>query len=377
MTNAAFLLAALRMRFDPSAAEIVRAGASALEGGWESLCATINAERVGPLLHRNLGALDIVPPAVRETLRQSYRVSGLNHVLLFHELGEGLRALAAADVPVVVLKGAALADAVYGNAAVRPMCDVDLLVRRGDLAAARRAFEGLGFGLARAETHPGALAEHENEVVLCKAGPIAAFVDLHWSLFDSPYYQQQIAMDWFWDTALPVRVADMPAKILGPEAQIIHLCGHLGLHHASHGLLWWNDVAEVLVRYRDRIDWPALLRQTERNQLVLPVRDVLTRAAAEWKAPVPGTVLERLRSTQPSPAERLAAVGFSAAGRPAGRRFWADLAAMPGWRPRLRFARTNLFPSLAYMRERYKVAHPLLLPLYYPYRWLRGLLGLR
>jgi len=377
MTNADFLLAALRIRFDPSAAETVRAGASALEGGWEALCATVQDERVGPLLSRTLGKLDFVPPSVRETLRQSYRVSGLNNVLLFHELGEGLRALAAADLPVVVLKGAALADTVYDNAAVRPMCDVDLLVRRAELAAAQRVFEGLGFGLARAETHPGALAEHENEVVLSKPGPIAAFVDLHWSLFDSPYYQQQIAMDWFWDTAQPVRVADVPTRILGPEAQIIHLCGHLGLHHASHGLLWWHDIAQVLVCYRDRIDWPALLQQTERNELVLPVRDVLTRAAEDWKAPVPASVLERLRSTQPSRAERQAAAGFNAAGRPAGRRFWADLAAMPGWRPRLRFARTNLFPSLAYMRERYKVAHPLLLPLYYPYRWLRGLLGLR
>src|SRR5262249_39576244 len=50
MTNADFLLAALRIRFDPSAAETVRAGASALEGGWEALCATVQDERAGPLL---------------------------------------------------------------------------------------------------------------------------------------------------------------------------------------------------------------------------------------------------------------------------------------------------------------------------------------
>jgi hypothetical protein len=48
---------------------------------------------------------------------------------------------------------------------------------------------------------------------------------------------------------------------------------------------------------------------------------------------------------------------------------------MPGWRQRVRFARTNLFPSAAYMRQRYQIKHPLLLPLYYPYRWLRGLRG--
>jgi len=61
--------------------------------------------------------------------------------------------------------------------------------------------------------------------------------------------------------------------------------------------------------------------------------------------------------------------------RATGRRFWSDLRAIPGWRQRLRFARTHLLPSAAYMRRRYGIAHPLLLPLYYPYRWLRGLRG--
>ena len=50
---------------------------------------------------------------------------------------------------------------------------------------------------------------------------------------------------------------------------------------------------------------------------------------------------------------------------------------MPDWRQRLHFARANVFPSADYMRQRYGVRHPLLLPIYYPWRWLRGLLGLR
>jgi hypothetical protein len=60
---------------------------------------------------------------------------------------------------------------------------------------------------------------------------------------------------------------------------------------------------------------------------------------------------------------------------PAGARFWTDLAGITGWRQRLRFARTNLFPSAAYLRQRYAIPHPLLVPLYYPYRWWRGLRG--
>ena len=54
-------------------------------------------------------------------------------------------------------------------------------------------------------------------------------------------------------------------------------------------------------------------------------------------------------------------------------RFWYDLASMPGWRPRLRYALVHLFPGRDYMRQRYPLRHPRLWPLTYPYRWLHGL----
>jgi hypothetical protein len=47
--------------------------------------------------------------------------------------GDVLRALGAGGVPVIVLKGAVLADAVYRDPAHRPMRDIDLLVRRDDV----------------------------------------------------------------------------------------------------------------------------------------------------------------------------------------------------------------------------------------------------
>ena len=38
-----------------------------------------------------------------------------------------------------------------------------------------------------------------------------------------------------------------------------------------------------------------------------------------------------------------------------------------------RYAWANLVPAPAYMRERYAISHPALLPAYYPYRWFVGL----
>jgi hypothetical protein len=299
----------------------------------------------------------------------------VRNLVLLRELGTVLEALAAARIGVIVLKGAALIELVYRHVALRPMCDADLLVRQDDLPAAQRVIEGLGYAVARAETHPGVLAEYENEIVFFKPGLLSAAIDLHWSLFDSPYYQRRIAMDWFWQTAEPATIGGVPALVLGPEALLVHLCGHLALHHAALGLLWWNDIAEVLITYRQRIDWSDLVSTIQRLGVLLPVRTVLTRAAAEWQAPVPESAVQAMAAGQASPAEQRAFDRLSGGEQPVAQRFWADLTSMPDWRQRLRFARTNLFPSAEYMQRRYQIPYPFLLPLYYPYRWLRGLRG--
>jgi hypothetical protein len=367
----------LRARYDPSRLSAVRAAIGDDPSRWEAVRKRGAAERVDPLLHRALNPLQILPAAIAEALRRARRVTSLTNLLLLREFAGALRELTAAGVPVIVLKGAALAEAVYRDLSLRPMVDVDVLIRHDDVATAARVLGGLGYTPLRDETHPGALAEHENEMAFHKREGFPACIDVHWTLFDSPFHQAHVAMDWFWETAQPLRLAEMPTLMLGPEALLVHLCGHLALHHAATGLLWWHDIIEVLLARAAELDWPELLARTRAYELVLPVRAVLTRAQAEWGVPLPAHATAALMALPSSSAEERVFTRLSRPGRGAGGRFWIDLLAMTGWRQRLRFARTNLFPSAAYMRQRYAIAHPLLLPLYYPYRWLRGLLGAR
>jgi hypothetical protein len=375
MTDEAFLRACLRADRDPSAAGQVRARSAELERDADAFLEAIDAERLGPLLYRRAGKLGILPAVLVEALHARYRLTGVRNLVLLRELGSVLAALAAARIPVIVLKGAALIELVYRHVALRPMCDADLLVRQDDLPAAQRVIEALGYAIARAETHPGVLAEYENEIVYFRTGSLSAPIDLHWSLFDSPYYQRRVAMDWFWESAESSSIGGVPALVLGPEALLVHLCGHLALHHAALGLLWWNDIAEVLTQYGQRIDWTRFVSTVEQLGVLLPVRTVLTRSAEEWHAPLPEPAVWAMACGRVSPDERRAFDRVSAGEQPVARRFWADLASMPEWRQRLRFARTNLFPSAEYMRRRYRIPYPFLLPLYYPYRWLRGLRG--
>src|SRR4051812_1543394 len=92
---------------------------------------------------------------------------------------EVVRALEAAGIDTVVLKGPVIARRLYAPTELRESVDLDVLVRADAVSAGRRVLEKLGFrGLAqehhraRAEFHGIELIRDEDRAV----------VDLHWTL---------------------------------------------------------------------------------------------------------------------------------------------------------------------------------------------------
>lgn len=352
---------------------------------WPAIRAQAAAGRVSPLLYRTLADGGDAPPGVVSELRRDYVHTTLRNRNLHRTLAVILAALHDAAIPIMLLKGAALAFAVYDDPGLRPMSDLDLLIRRADVEAAVAALAGVGYRVHMAEPDP--LAERlasENELVL--VGPEAAYalVELHWNLFDAPHYQRVVDANWLWQTALPVTVADQGALILGPEAQILHLCGHMALHHEgaqafgnpASKLLWLADIAEVIHRYGDGIDWERLLQKAHMFDLVRSVQLGLGRVDALWPGSVPAEPLARVQAMAASPAEQQIFGLLTAAHRPTAQRLYADLTGLPDWRARTRYAARQLFPSPAYMGVRYALRRPWLLPFAYPYRWWVGVSGL-
>jgi hypothetical protein len=276
------------------------------------------------------------------------------NLYLFHELGQQLERLKRAGIDVLVLKGAGLAVTAYRTIALRPMVDVDLLARRDQVPALLDLLAAGGYERA-VEPRPGAALEFENEIPVHKAGLEPVRFDVHWSLFDSLYYQANLPLDWFWQSARAQTWQGFTISVPGPEAQLIHLCGHLALHHAqAPALLWLNDVVEVLWAYREELRWELLLDKAAELRLVIPLRTYLSEAAKTWDAPIPPDMLARLQTLPVSPAEER--VFRRHTGKQVGSlssRVLPDLAELPPGR-RLRFIWTKLAPSPEYMRDRYQ-----------------------
>lgn len=231
---------------------------------WAQLARLAEWHNVAPLLLRRLHGLSktpTIPTDVAAMLRDSHQRTAMRNLLRLRELAHLVRALGEHGIDVVLLKGAHLASAVYGDPALRGMKDVDVLVRRRDLVDAYRVLLGIG----NAE---GSIADLESEVeVECARHhhlppvtmPGAGPVEMHWNL-TPPDEAVAIDMDGVWERAGEVRVGGARALGLAPDDLLIHLSIHAALQHRFRmRLRHLCDIAETLTRFRDRIDWERLV----------------------------------------------------------------------------------------------------------------------
>jgi hypothetical protein len=257
------------------------------------------------------------------------------------------------------------------------MEDLDLLVFPEDTARAVDILRGFGYQEIRQEEQSGFTFRYENEIALQKSAVLPIRVEIHWNLFNSPYYQGKLSPEWLWSRSQAVSLDGTRASILQPEIQFLHLCGHLSYHHPGQEVwLWYHDLAEMIMFYGDRLNWNDIFTFAEKNDLLLSLKANLRILLRIYGVIIPHSVIAMLERTTPSTSEQKHYPRLSAQNKTAGKIFLNDFTSLDGVTDKLHFAISNLFPSPHYMQDRYHIKSRLLLPFYYPYRWFRGIISL-
>lgn len=159
----------------------------------QQLAAWVEARDLGPLTFARYGASE---PALAVRLQGDYYRAAAENELLLSLLTEVLPALTAANIPVVVLKGAALASSVYADPALRPMSDVDLWVRAADMPHAAGVMGQLGFQAYLNQQRPLAWQMlNRGEIQFLRPGWQNGLVELHWSPFEGDWLRRTAAVD--------------------------------------------------------------------------------------------------------------------------------------------------------------------------------------
>jgi hypothetical protein len=216
-------------------------------------------------------------------------------------LEEALAALAARGVAPLVLPGAAL-DLVDLDVDLGCHNDVDLMLERDRIEQALGVLGPLGYTVRRHERTPGATLRFEKTLTLTRSAGIAIRLALRWQLFDSPNRAAQRGHAWLRATTRRISIGAAPALTLGPEAQLLHLAGHLARHDRNVELRWLDDIAALLAAPGEPIDYPLLFRRASEWDVVEPLRASLLAVDADWHALLPPDARHELLALRPSDA---------------------------------------------------------------------------
>jgi hypothetical protein len=315
-----------------------------------------------------LGRAD-VPSAAAELLQDTYRRSALSQALAYRELESLMGECARASIPLLVLKGAALARTLYSEPPLRPFGDLDVLIPQGEAHHLREML--IARGLRQVEMALGFNLDYYGEMAFFATRASDLMIDLHWELAAPGYYRRRMDVGWFWENTEEFVVGAQRARRLNPTAQLMHLALHAGLHHQDNlRLIWLYDIALLVTRRGKDIHWQAADEYARRTSLARPLRAMLDAAHSQWGVTLPQEAMTRFH---PSPwAWRERAVYAVTTARHPEARALSDAMSAPGMGQKLELVREQLFPTAAYMREHYGVTNDALLPFYYARRVLES-----
>jgi hypothetical protein len=269
-----FRLVAACAMWPPSSQRTEAIHAAACEPlDWARVLRVATRHQVISLIHEGLAQAqpDVPPEIAHEIGTQAAALIGVN-LAMAREAMRLQRLFDDADLPVVFVKGPALAVLAFGNLGLRSGQDIDILVPSEALPVATALI--LRAGYRRFDPPPNISDAQLRLVMLLRKDfgfvhqSTGLRIELHWRLFLNPH-----AMD---ESSLMVASRVVPLsgaaglRTLGEDDLFAYLCMHGALH-------WWN-------RLKWLADVNALLASTPQNSVERFVRAAEIRGAGRAAA---------------------------------------------------------------------------------------------
>jgi len=268
---------------------------------WQFVIHASIEHSVAPLLYarlrqsQELDSAIAIPPAVLADLQDLYSCSKSRNTKMYGAIAELFGSFQASKVNAMALKDLSLTREVFTEPALRPMGDVDILIRPEQYEAMRECLQKLDF-----VPLPGP----DNQLIMKYAWGHHfwrkrddMWVDLQWNIlqrdWSSRREDQQIDVDELWADASRIPIDGVDVLRPSMEHMLYHLCLHLEGHQYSE-LILFVEVAELLARCGDQLNWDSFLAMVRRFNTGRSVHQALSFAARLLRAPVPREVLEQM-----------------------------------------------------------------------------------
>lgn len=255
---------------------------------WDFFITEILRHNVGPLIFEIIhhGQLeDLFPPTVIQELKKIHQQTAFFNMFLYAEAKKIVQALSQKNIPAILFKGASLSQDVYGNIALRPSADIDILVQKDSIQEVKKTFFELGFSFPQMLMSEDFYYRNHFHIPFSKNlknFPIE--IEIHWNLMDK-YLLAATNIFEIWERKRNLDFEGAQTYGLSYEDELIYLA----LHTLKHGymntliasnplvyldlffnpicenkLIWFIDLKKIIESRSSKINWDHLIQTANR-----------------------------------------------------------------------------------------------------------------
>jgi Uncharacterised nucleotidyltransferase len=228
---------------------------------WNYLFLLARRHGVIPLLYSclNKTAADVVPATELQRQQKYFQENSARNVLLTAELCGLIERLSRNGIEAIPYKGPMLALFAYNDLSLRRFVDLDIMVRKEDVARSIDFLLAEGYELSKPlnasqrqvlqrTQHNLQFRRHKGQLI----------VELHWEVA-SHLFASTVQAEDLWKNLTITELNGAAMKTLSPEDLIFSLLIH-GSRHLWERLLWICDVGWIVSKHE--LNWQTLLERT-------------------------------------------------------------------------------------------------------------------
>ena len=342
---------------------------------WKYFATLANDHGVAALIYHNLQRLDFLDLVTKDSavsLKNSMMMNLCRNTVNLRAAGEVISLLNHNRVNSVLIKGLALEITVYGNKGLRQMTDADMLIPEDKWRDAQKTLISAGYKSGQVKSVFHRMIQADTGKHLPTLEKNGFLLDLHLDLFGRkrPFLTKMLL-----DTAEEAEIMGLKTKIPRVPFFFLYLIRHLYMHELNNEsqLRLYTDLVVLLEKHGDEILTADLLTMAHDAGLsevlarkLEPVRDL-------WGMSFPVWVNDFINKWY-SPASINDFVYFlkSPKGNPPkdkARIYKMNVSEIPGLCRKILYVLGDLFPTVRFMKNRYRCKSALKAVLYYPHRW--------
>ncbi len=325
-----------------------------------------HAEGVTALAYHKLRHLAVwkhCPADLQNALaKATYQETALEMTLV-QELRKVLQLLAEHHLPVLIMKGAALAYTLYPRPYLRSRCDTDLLLpSRKEAERASTVLQMIGY--EQPMDIPGDLICHELGCYKTTATGLTHALDIHWGLSNAVLFAGRFSFAELQAIAVPIPELAPHAYGFDPKHAFLLACMHR-VNNLWPGiadrLIWLYDIHLLAESFTEQ-QWQTLIQLAENHSLCGPCLDGINKTHEFFKTAIPDSIHHRFKAGALKE-------GFNPKNAQIRWRYkWLAFRHLPSTTIRLRWLLQYVFPDIQYMRNRYHFKKNIYLPWFYGVR---------